>query len=65
MSYFDLSLRKRIGDNFEITGLVQNLFNQKAQKTVAGVLAEGGVDVAYWNPVILGRVFTISARVKM
>ncbi len=65
LSYFDLSLRKKIGDNFELTGIVQNMFNQKAEKTVAGFFAEGGTDVAYWNPVILGRVFTIQARVKM
>ena len=65
LSYFDLSLRKKIGDNFELTGIVQNMFNQKAEKTVAGFFAEGGTDVAYWNPVILGRTFTIQARVKM
>ncbi|QIK96805.1 TonB-dependent receptor [Sphingomonas sp. HDW15A] len=65
LSYFDLSLRKKIGDNFEITGIVQNLFNQKAKKTVAGFFAEGGTDVAYWNPVILGRYFTLQAKVKM
>jgi outer membrane receptor protein involved in Fe transport len=65
LSYFDLSLRKKIGDNFEITGIVSNIFNQKAEKTVAGFGAEGGVDVAYWNPVILGRYFTLQAKVKM
>ena len=65
LSYFDLSLRKKIGDNFELTGIVQNLFNQKARKSVAGWAAEGGVDVAYWNPVILGRSFKIAAKVKM
>ncbi|HVJ66613.1 MAG TPA: TonB-dependent receptor [Caulifigura sp.] len=65
LSYFDLSLRKKIGDNFELTGIVQNIFNQKAEKTVAGFGAEGGVDVAYWNPVILGRYFTLQAKVKM
>jgi iron complex outermembrane receptor protein len=65
LSYFDLSLRKKIGSNFEITGIVENLFNQKAHKTVSGFGAEGGTDVSYWNPIILGRFFTISAKVKM
>lgn len=65
LSYFDLSLRKKIGDNFEVTGIVQNLFNQKGRRTAAGWAAEGGTDVAYWNPVILGRTFTVSAKVKM
>ncbi|MEP7316400.1 MAG: TonB-dependent receptor, partial [Sphingomicrobium sp.] len=65
LSYFDLSLRKKIGDNFELTGIVQNLFNAKARKTVGGYNAEGGVDVSYFTPVILGRYFTIAAKVKM
>ncbi len=65
LSYFDLSLRKKIGDNFELTGIVNNLFNQKARKTVGGFFAEGGTDVSYWNPVIIGRYFTIAAKVKM
>lgn len=65
LSYFDLSLRKSIGDNFELTGIVQNMFNQKARKAVGGFFAEGGTDIAYYNPVILGRVFTIQGKVKM
>ena len=65
LSYFDLSLRKKIGNNFELTGIVDNLFNQKAKKTVGGILAEGGVDVSYFNPIILGRYFTVSAKVKL
>jgi len=64
LSYFDLSLRKSIGNNFELTGIVQNMFNQKAEKTVGGVFAEGGMDVSYWNPIILGRMFTIQGKVK-
>jgi outer membrane receptor protein involved in Fe transport len=64
LSYFDLSMRKSIGNNFELTGIVQNLFNQKARKTLSGFFAEGGVDVAYWNPVILGRTFTVQGKVK-
>jgi outer membrane receptor protein involved in Fe transport len=65
LSYFDLSLRKSIGNNFELTGIVQNLFNQKAEHTAGGFFAEGGMDIAYWNPIILGRTFTIQGRVKL
>ncbi len=65
LSYFDLSLRKKIGSNFELTGNIQNLFNAKAKRTVAGFGGEGGTDVAYYNPVILGRYFTISGKVKL
>ena len=63
LSYFDLSLRKKIGSNFEITGIIQNLFNAKYQQTVNG--DQGGVETAYYNPIILGRYFTISAKVKL
>ena len=65
LSYFDLSLRKRIGNNFELTGIVQNLFNAKARKSVGGFFAEGGTDMSYYTPVILGRYFTISGKVKL
>lgn len=65
LSYFDLSLRKRIGSNFELTGIVQNLFDKKARKTVGGFFNEGGTDVSYFNPIILGRNFTIAAKVKL
>jgi hypothetical protein len=47
-----------------LTGIVQNLFNQKAEKSPSGYAAEGGVDISYWNPVILGRFFTIQGKVK-
>ena len=63
LSYFDLSLRKKIGSNFEMTAIVQNLLNAKYHKTVNG--DQGGVETAYYNPIILGRYFTISAKVKM
>ncbi len=63
LSYFDLSLRKKIGSNFEITGIVQNLFNAKFDKSING--DQGGVETAYYSPIILGRYFTISAKVKM
>ena len=63
LSYFDLSLRKKIGSNFEITAIVDNIFNAKYGKTVNG--DQGGVETAYYSPIILGRYFTISAKVKL
>ena len=65
LSYFDLSLRKKIGSNFELTGIVSNILNAKARVTVGGLGDQGGVDTTYYNPVILGRYFRISAKVKM
>ncbi len=65
LSYFDLSLRKRIGSNFELTGIVSNVLNAKAKVTVGGFGDQGGVDTTYYNPVILGRYFRMSAKVKL
>ncbi len=64
LSYFDLSLRKSIGDNFELTGILQNVFNAKPKHTPAG---DSGfrVNASYYNPIILGRYFTVQAKVKM
>ena len=65
LSYFDLSLRKSIGNNFEMTGIVNNIFNQKPKVNVSGILSEGSIDNSYWSPIVLGRYFTIQAKVKM
>ena len=64
LSYFDLSLRKKIGSNFELTAIVQNVFNAKAKHTPAG---DSGfrVNASYYNPIILGRYFTIQGKVKL
>ena len=64
LSYFDLSLRKKIGDNFELTGIMNNVFNAKAKQTPAG---DSGprVNSTYYNPIILGRYFTIQGKVKL
>jgi iron complex outermembrane receptor protein len=65
LSYFNLSLRKKIGDNFELTGIVDNLFNAKPKRTVGGLGDQGGLDTTYYNPLLNGRYFRISAKVKM
>ena len=65
LSYFDLSLRKKIGDNFELTGIVSNVLNAKARASVGGFGDQGGVDTTYYNPVILGRYFRISGKVRL
>ena len=64
LSYFDLSLRKSIGSNFELTAIIDNLFNAKAKHTPAGD-AGFRVNETYYNPIILGRYFTIQGKVKL
>ena len=65
LSYFDLSLRKKIGSNFELTGIVSNLFNAKPKVTAGGIGDQGGIDTTYYNPLINGRYFRIQGKVKM
>ena len=65
LSYFDLSLRKRIGANFELTGIVSNLFDAKPKRTPGGIGDQGGIDTTYYNPLINGRYFRIAAKVRM
>jgi hypothetical protein len=57
-------LRKSIGNNFELTGILNNVFGAKPKQTPAG---DSGfrVNATYYNPIILGRYFTIQAKVKM
>jgi iron complex outermembrane receptor protein len=65
LSYFDLSLRKKIGDNFELTGIISNLFNARPKSTPAGIGDQGGIDTTYYNPLLNGRYFRIAGKVKM
>jgi len=47
-----------------LTGIIQNLFNAKPHQTPAG---DSGflVNATYYNPIILGRYFTIQGKVKL
>lgn len=64
LSYFDLSLKQVVAKSFEVTAIVQNLFNQKPVRTPNGYSDQGGVDTAWYNNIILGRTYTISGKVR-
>jgi outer membrane receptor protein involved in Fe transport len=64
LSTFDLSLRQVVAKSFEVTAIVQNLFEQKPVRTPNGYFDQGGVDTAWYNNIILGRTFTISGKVR-
>ncbi|MES2905354.1 MAG: hypothetical protein V4696_14315, partial [Pseudomonadota bacterium] len=65
LSYFDLSLRKKIGDNFELTGIVSNLFDAKPKRTPGGIGDQGGIDTTFYGPLINGRYFRIAGKVRL
>lgn len=64
ISYFDLSLSQKFGDNFELTGIVHNLFGQPIRSTPIGYYDQANVDTVTYSSIILGRTFTIAARAR-
>ncbi len=64
LSYFDLSLSQEIGDNFQLTGIINNVFGAKPKRTPNGQFDQGGIDTTWYGPLVLGRYFTIAAKAK-
>lgn len=64
LSYFDLSVKKEIIKDFEVTFIAQNLFNQKPVRTPNGYFDQGGLDTTWYSNIILGRTFTLSGKVR-
>jgi iron complex outermembrane receptor protein len=61
--YFDLSARWAITDNFSITGVIDNVFDEYPPQTADGFAGQGNVDPALY-PRPLGRQFAISGRYR-
>ena len=59
--YFDLSARWAVTDNFTITGVIDNVFDEYPVQTPDG--GQGNADVALY-PRPLGRQFAISGRYR-
>ncbi|MBX7247567.1 MAG: TonB-dependent receptor [Caulobacteraceae bacterium] len=63
-SYVDISARWNVTDNFQVTGFIGNLFDEAPPQTIGGVAGGGqaNTDPAVYR--VLGRTFSISARVR-
>ncbi len=61
--YFDLSARWAVTDNFTITGVIDNVFDEYPPQTADGFGGQANVDVALY-PRPLGRSFAISGRYR-
>jgi len=61
--YFDVSVRWAVTDNFTITGVIDNVFDEYPPQTADGFAGQGNVDVAAY-PRPLGRQFAISGRYR-
>lgn len=64
LSYFDLTLSKKLGDHFSITGIAQNIFNQEPKATPIGFLDQANIDSTRYSNIVLGRTYKISATFK-
>ncbi len=63
-SYIDVSARWNVTDNFQITGYIGNLFDEQAPETISGALGGGQADTDPATYRILGRTFSVSAKLR-
>lgn len=64
LSFFDLSLRARVSDQFELVGIVGNLFD-KLPPQINGVSNEqSNTSASFYAPIFYGRNFTLSTRIS-
>ncbi|HAY06097.1 MAG TPA: hypothetical protein DCY26_05510 [Hyphomonas sp.] len=63
-SNFDASVAWDVNDRVRIVGGVNNVFDEFPPQTVTGVLDQGNTDAALYAPWVIGRTFSIQARVK-
>ncbi|WP_395646083.1 TonB-dependent receptor domain-containing protein [Terricaulis sp.] len=62
-SYVDASARWNVTDNFTVTGVIDNLFDETPPQTADGVLGgQGNTDPQMYR--VLGRSFSVSARFR-
>jgi iron complex outermembrane recepter protein len=64
LKLLNISLRQRVGDNFEITGIVNNLLGYFPPQTTTGILEQANTNINFYDPYALGRTFTLQARIK-
>jgi outer membrane receptor protein involved in Fe transport len=61
-SYFDVSLRWAVTDNFTLTGNIDNVADEYPPQTADGYVSQANTDLQTYRP--LGRMFSISGRYR-
>jgi len=61
-SYFDVSLRWAVTDNFTLTGNIDNVADEYPPQTADGYTSQGNTDLQTYRP--LGRMFSVSGRYR-
>ncbi len=64
LSLLNFSLRQHVGDNFEITGIIDNVLGYFPPQTVTGTFEQANTNISFYDPYALGRTFTLQARIK-
>lgn len=64
LSNFDVSVAWDVTDKFRVVGGVNNVTDEFPPQTVTGTLDQGNTDAALYAPWVIGRNFTIQARLK-
>lgn len=63
-SVINASLRFNVTDNFELTAIVNNLFNKYPKPTYTGFFEQANTNINFYDGYALGRNYTLQARVK-
>jgi outer membrane receptor protein involved in Fe transport len=61
-SYFDISARWNVTDNFTLTGVIDNVTDEYPPQTLGGIFSQGNTDPQVYRT--LGRSFAISGRYR-
>ena len=64
LSNWDASVSWDVSDRFRIVGTVSNLTDEFPPQTVTGTLDQGNTDAALYAPWVIGRTFSLQARLK-
>jgi iron complex outermembrane receptor protein len=64
LSFFDLSLRARVSDQFELVGIVGNLFDKLPPQVSGFSNEQSNTSASFYAPIFYGRSFTVSTRVS-
>ncbi len=63
-SNYDLSARWNVTDALQLTAVIQNLTNEFPPQIPSGIVDQGNTDAALYAPWAVGRVYSVSARLR-
>ncbi len=64
VSNIDLSVRWNVSDAWQLTAVVKNALGDLPPQTVTGTFDQANTDAALYAPFVLGRSYSISARMR-